>query len=114
MLRRYIEKEQSLPEKDRLPSPTLPEVTAIHTRLTQALDQRSAANSEQEQGYLLRTTESKSLLNLLLLAAHYHVIVDFEGKVDARLQSLGFNVVAVPPKTSKPIPAETTPDQSAA
>ena len=113
MLRRYREKEQSLPETDRLPSPTLLEVTAIYTRLVEALDQRSAANTEQEQGYLLRTTESKSLLNLLLLAAHYHVIVDFEGKVDARLQSLGFNVVAVPPKASKPTSAETTPDQSA-
>jgi len=31
-----------------------------------------------------------------------------------RLQSLGFNVVAVPPKTVKPTTEETTPDQSAA
>ena len=105
MLPIYIAREQGLPADERLPEPPLARVIAAHQALLSALEQRSTANSEQEQGYLLRTVESKALLNLLLLAAHYHVIVDFEGKVDARLQSLGFKVVAVPAKTTK-----TTPD----
>jgi hypothetical protein len=37
------------------------------------------------------------------LAAHHHVVVDFDGKVDARLQALGFNVVAAPVKIVKPV-----------
>ena len=102
MLPIYIAREQSLPVDERLPEPPLARVIAAHQALLSALEQRSMANTEQEQGYLLRTVESKALLNLLLLAAHYHVIVDFEGKVDARLQSLGFNVVAVPAKPMKP------------
>jgi len=103
MLPIYIAREQGLPAAERLPEPPLARVIAAHQALLSALEQRSTANTEQEQGYLLRTVESKALLNLLLLAAHYHVIVDFEGKVDARLQSLGFNVVAVPAKPMKPV-----------
>jgi len=38
---------------------------------------------------------------VLQLCAQWHIVMDFGGVVDARLQSMGFTVVAVPPKPAK-------------
>ncbi len=112
MLSVYIPKEQSLPDAQRLPDPPLTDVIAKRDALVAALDKRTAAGTEQEQGNLLRTADCRTLVRLLNLIIHHHLVIDFDGVVDARLQSMGFDVVAVPAKAAKPIdPA--APDEAA-
>jgi hypothetical protein len=99
-LKKFEEKERSLPETQRLPKPTVDQTDAAIKAVETVLEQRSAASTQREQGVLLRSSASAGLLQLLQLCAHYHIVMDFDGVVDARLQSLGFTVVAVPQKVA--------------
>ena len=107
LLTRYVAREQSLAEAERLPQPPLAEVAAVRDALATALDSRQAARTQREQGVGQRSSEVQALLDLLQLAATYHVLVDYDGVVDARLQGLGFQVVAAPaaPRPAAPPPA---------
>jgi len=100
-LGKAIEQEESLPDSERLPHPKLDEIKATRARLIEALERRAEANTQREQGLLLRVAETGALYQVLQLCAQWHIVMDFGGVVDARLQSMGFNVVAVPPKAPK-------------
>jgi hypothetical protein len=102
MLAKAIEQEQSLPESQRLPHPKLADIVAIRAALVTALEKRAEASTQREQGMLMRVAETGTLFQLLQLCAHWHIVMDFGGVVDSRLQSMGFTVVAVPPKPVKP------------
>ncbi len=108
LLQQASEKEESLPEAQRLPHPKLSEIVAARTALAQALERRTVASTQREQGLLLRVAESGPLFQLLQLCAHWHIVMDCGGVVDARLQSMGFTVVTIPPKPVK-TPIEPEP-----
>jgi hypothetical protein len=101
MLGKAIEKEQSLPEAQRLPHPKLEEIISARDNLVTALARRTEANTLREQGLLVRVAESAAVFRLLQLCAHWHIVMDFDGVVDARLQSMGFTVVEIQPKAAK-------------
>jgi hypothetical protein len=85
----------------------LADIVTARDNLVNALVQRAEANTLREQGLLVRVAESAAVFRLLQLCAHWHIVMDFDGVVDARLQSMGFTVVEIPPKAAK-MPVEPT------
>ena len=99
MLGKYIEKEESLQQADRLPSPPLEQVIAVTKALVSAQEKRDQ-KKEKQKG---RPEEVSQLLDLLQLAVTFHVVCNFDGVVDERLEKLGFEIVeAVEKKAKKP------------
>ncbi len=95
MLTRYVQREESLPEAERLADPPLAEVIAVRDALQTAMAERQSARTRREVGVRTRTVEAQALRDLLQAAAVYHVVVHFGGAVDPRLQELGFDVIEV-------------------
>jgi hypothetical protein len=95
LLSQYIKKEESLPENERLPKPPLSEVIAARNNLADSLSSKSSAIAQREKNVEMRSLEAQKLLDLLQLAAAYHLLIDFDGVVDSGLQKLGFKVVAI-------------------
>ena len=99
MLEKYVEKEESLQQSDRLPSPPLEQVIAVKKALLSAQEKRDQ-KKEKPKG---RPEEVSLLLDLLQLAVSFHVVCNFDGVVDDRLGKLGFEIVeAVEKKAKKP------------
>jgi len=92
---RYIAREELLPEEERLATPALSEVTAVWEELVAVMEQRRDALIQREKSIAQRAAEARVLLQWLQLAAAYHIMVDYGGVVDARLQDLGFEVAAI-------------------
>ncbi len=89
MLEKYVEKEESLQQSDRLPSPPLEQVIAVKKALLSAQEKRDQ-KKEKPKG---RPEEVSQLLDLLQLAVSFHVVCNFDGVVDERLEKLGFEIV---------------------
>ncbi len=106
MLRRFVEKEESLDESNRLPSPPFAQVSAITSTLLAALERRE----EKKKRAKGRPEEVRKLFDLLQLAAAFHVVVNFDGVVDRQLEKLGFEIVEVPPKKPKPAKEQPEPE----
>ena len=97
MLGKYIEKEESLQQADRLPSPPLEQVVAVTKALVSAQEKRDQ-KKEKQKG---RPEEISQLLDLLQLAVAFHVVCNFDGIVDERLEKLGFEIVEATEKKVK-------------
>ncbi len=95
MLARYAAREQLLPEAQRLTDPLLTEVVAARQALQTAMTERLAASTQREVSVRTRSVEAQALLDLLQVVAAYHVVVNFGGAVDPRLQKLGFEVIGL-------------------
>ncbi len=93
MLTRYVARETLLPEAERLTDPPLAEVITVREALQTAMAERLAASTQREVGVRTRSMEAQALLDLLQVAAAYHVMVNLGGVVDARLQEVGFDVI---------------------
>ena len=111
MLQKYVEKENSLPGADRLPSPPLAQVAAVcSTLLTAQKNREQARDKKSAKG---RAPEVQLLSDLLQLAAGFHVVIDFDGVVDERLEQLGFDIIDIPvKKTKQPAPQPAEPEQT--
>ena len=99
MLRKYVEKEQTLPPNLRLPSPPLAQVEAVIKTLLLAKEKREKAKLKKENKQKPEVIEH--LFNLIQLAAMYHIVLDYDGVVDEQISSFGFEVVEIPPKQPK-------------
>jgi len=107
MLTKYIEKEESLQQSDRLPSPPIDQVIAVSKALTSAQEKREQ-KKEKPKG---RPDEVAKLLDLLQMAVAFHVICNFDGVIDDRLEKFGFEVVESNIKKIKKTKIEDDEDQ---
>jgi hypothetical protein len=116
MLQKYVDKELSLPVAERLPSPPLDQVAAVSTALVAA--QKNRAQTREKKNAKGRSPEIQRLFDLLQLAAGFHVVINFDGEVDERLEPFGFEItVARPRKPKQPAgqgaePEHTEPAES--
>jgi len=93
LLTQYVAQEQALPEAERLTDPPLADVTAALNALQTAMAERQSALAQRGVGVMMRSAEAQALLDLLQLAAAYHVVKTFNGVVDRRLQEFGLQVI---------------------
>jgi|GEM_PF-2619810 len=97
LLQNYIKKEEKLPSSKQLLSPPLEQVSAV-TKALLVAQERKEKKKEMPKG---RTKEVARLLDLLQLAAAFHVVCNFDGIVDGRLTALGFEIISAPEKKAR-------------
>ena len=100
LLASYVAKEQSLAVDDRLPSPPLAQVAAVSRALVNARARRE--QEKETKSSRERPAEVTELYELLQLVAAFHLVINCEGTVDARLARRGFEIVEIPVRKPKP------------
>jgi len=96
MLQKYVQKELALMPNLRLQSPPIAQVQAVIKILVLSREKREKSKLKKDKKQKPEVIER--LLDVLQLAAMYHIVLDFEGVIDERISDLGFEVVDVPQK----------------
>ena len=108
-MQRYVTKEASLPEADRITNPPLATLQALAATAQQHDEGRQAGQATRIKGTAARTAGAGPLLDLLQLACGMLVVTQFEGKITPDLMDWGFNIIASPGQTPEPPAPEPTP-----
>lgn len=107
-LSRYVAKEASLPEADRLTNPPLATLQALAATAQQHDAGRTAGQTTRIQGTAIREAGAGPLLDLLQLACGLLVVTLYDGQITPALMDWGYNIIATPGKTPEP-PAPLAP-----
>jgi hypothetical protein len=88
----YAAQEQTLPEADRLTTPSLTRLAKLAVIVTQHKAARVTAKSQRKLGVETRSDTARPLLDMLQLACGLLVVMRFDGRVTNALEAWGFKV----------------------